>query len=247
MSPSFQNVKTGTQPLIAHHPALGIHGFNRAWSLLDPLLSQVGPAPDDTTLSFWSNRTHPSRLELQYVKAGLPYLVLGGPRRPWKNWLSKLVWLAEAKVETKYLLVTDADDVKLIGPLARLPELFQQESEARGGGLKALFNGERRQWPVDGARQRKWGDEIDSPWRYLNAGVAFGESRFLIDLAQRVLSWPPGGNFPEDDQYLLQTAWSEDPVSIGVDYRCTLFQVLYGKGAWGSSTYRLVPGKTSLF
>lgn len=138
------------------------------------------------------------------------------------NMTEKLNGIARAlaSVTTPYVLVLDASDVVI---LRDIDEGFIAKFKSMG--CKALYNGTTNQHPREKI-ERKTLTKKHAIYRYLNAGVCFGETEFLKNLyedASVLLKY----DTTRSEQYYIRKLWDYHYPDIKVDEDMDLFTCMH--------------------
>lgn len=179
-----------------------------------------------------------SPLHYQLTKNGIDYY--NSVPEDHKMWINKhkpsYVIEALLKVTTPYTLVTDGNDVVLVGDLDLLIEPFL------GYEKQIIFNATSNRFPNMPIDYIPYVDDYDcreilfGPFCYLNAGVCFGYTEALIEFYKLVKELTDMENVPSE-QYYVRKAFHSTQNSVFFDYDCRMFQ------AFNSGVELKVPDK----
>ena len=237
--PTLKNLHYRTTPLVVH--ANGPAHQDLLLRILEAHLSRpVKPAPPsrDVTLITWNTRTTPGTLERSLDHLGERYLVLGKKTKRW-NLTDKIRMAHEAldQVRTPYFMACDSFDVVILDRLDRIARQFEARLDC-----DAAFNAERIAWPpgfieIEDFENRVAG-RIRTVYRHLNSGVLFGKTRFCRKLYAEGMQLIRSPIFEKyTDQLAMRYLHMKHHPKLRIDYRCTVFQSLYG----------VAPGELSIF
>jgi hypothetical protein len=116
-----------------------------------------------------------------------------------------------------HILFCDAYDVVFASDLSRITETFLSFKSA------IVFSTERRCWPDP----NRVYPECATPYRFLNSGLWMGEIKAAKEMINRILlNGVPLENL--SDQQLYTEMFLSGNAPITLDYKCSLFQSLYG-------------------
>jgi len=164
-----------------------------------------------------SDPTHPGWLMLKKSldKFGWDYEICG---TEYHAFGSKMVnaYLYAKQTDCTHLFIVDAYDVVVLGTMEEVLSLIPNK-------YIILFNAERNAWPFE-----QWAmlyPECETPYRYLNGGMAFVEvSRFI-----KMFEANPIQHGDNDQVVLAKTYLKEkDYFDMRLDTSCVVFQTLWG-------------------
>src|ERR1700751_4193390 len=151
------------------------------------------------------------------------------------------------KLDTEYVLVTDASDTFLVAKGDEILEKFARRS------CRIMVSAEKNCYPVtlDEMHNPKYISTM--PWKYLNSGGYIGKREDVIDLLQVLLEIKSDRRMfrsrdRDNDQYLLSIAYLLSLYPISLDRFCDVFQTLWpgiGKEFGWDQNGRLVNTITS--
>lgn len=137
------------------------------------------------------------------------------------NMTEKLHSIANAlqKVDTKYCLILDASDVAI---LRDINDVFIMKFETFG--CKALYNGTTNRHPREKIERKSLNKGL--VYKYLNAGVCFGETDFLKMIyadASVLVKY----DTTRSEQYYIRKLWDYHFPNIKVDSDMDLFTCMH--------------------
>jgi hypothetical protein len=175
---------------------------------------------NDLTIITYSNYNEKTFLELKFEKLGLPILVAKHDGSDWFNYY-KIYLLNECldKIDTKYFLALDADDILLLNE----PEYILKKF-LNGFECKLLFSGDCLNHPVI---PNCFEDKVNSNnlFRYLNSGGIIGEVEYSKVFFKQVES--KIDKIIPSDQFYIRQCLEEHYPKIQIDYNCRIFQTLF--------------------
>jgi len=143
---------------------------------------------------------------------------------PWtKDFYPKSFSLLQAlkgiDLET-YVLVCDAYDVLTIKNLTneKLFNVIKNNFDLE----KIIFNAEKNCYPNTGLINLY--PNVDSSWRFLNAGIYVGKARNIINMLENLLPKMKG----RMDQEIFSISYVNKEFNIDIDFKCKVFQTLVG-------------------
>lgn len=163
--------------------------------------------------------------------------------QPWVGFGTKLVRYREALAEgldqqriqpSDPVLLIDGWDCALVGPASEFMEKMRAPPYSEHD--VPWYAGERILGPdfFKANRIDELFPEVQTPWRYPNAGAMCGRAAEVLQLTEDLLSSADGTSFPEDGndqdrmhEHLLEVGESGGPLPLHVDSRCGIFQCLY--------------------
>jgi hypothetical protein len=225
----LKSIPFGTHPRVVHAPGEDmLHPYwpevrDRFFATATRCLG----APRDLTILTWNNGAPGMGvLERSLDHLGIPYRVAGHGIADWVNSRDKPRLTCEMleAVDTPYVLGADSGDVVVVDDPAPLCRLLDERF-----GCDLVFNAGRINWPnlkefkdFEDARP----EAGDSQFRYLNAGVWIGRTRFCREFFAEVARTPPLARRPASEQGLVKQLFPRYWPRVQLDYRCEMFQNL---------------------
>lgn len=215
-----------TNPVVFHFPSV-YKRFNPenvlCWFDLLRIARQklLLKQPKNVTLVTWNNRTTRSVAEIYAEHCGLELNVLGKGISSWQNLMKiRLTQDFLKSVKTEYMLAIDGSDTVILGDVNRCVEALET------AGCDALFSSETACYP-NAAKLRNKQDQLaptESPFKYLNSGVAIFRSEAAIDLFRQASETAPQRSTHSDQSVWQQLLCKGAPICL--DYYCHIFQTV---------------------
>lgn len=214
---TIKNIKTNTQPLIAH--AQGVEHFSERWRKLcsSDLATSV---PKDVTIVTFAKGTRRFELVRQLQESGVPFInAADGTVNYWVNKF-KIKYLLDVidNIKTEYILCLDAIDVILSSDLSDLIKRFEKLD------ADIVYNATVVDYPM-----LKIQEETDGPFKYLNAGAFIGRTQSIKEFYKFILDTTYDMSINSRSEQLrvrLAREQYEKKDRIKVDTDCTIFQTL---------------------
>ena len=230
------NSSHGTFPLVLHNPMNcrnGKDNFTKLWRQARETLNNekhIAPLAVEqrVTIITWNNSPIKGSLERSLDRLGWSYSVLGQEIGDWRNKVKLVLTTHELeKIKTPYVMGVDSIDGLILDSPQTILERFEREFEC-----SLLFNASPCSWPpIHKLTQFDKRVNLQSHYKYLNAGGWIGKTEYCRYFFRRCLDWsfPDSGNIAIDnsEQKYVKAVFMESGGAVEVDYRCIIFQIFH--------------------
>lgn len=222
----LQNVISGSEPLVLHKNGEAGHRiWDQAQFCFRPQKQQL---PCDLTIITWNSRDRKGCLEKSLDELGLPYISLWADN--WKTSMKIALNVSALKfINTEYTMAIDSFDAMLLSSDSVIERFLSEDCDI-------LFSGETNSYPRV-PHLTNFEDKLsDSPFRYLNSGGWIGNTQFCRQYFEKCDVADPTSFYRHDNREIV---WNDDQgrtrlvfqtmfPRAKIDYRCNIFQCLYG-------------------
>lgn len=210
---------TGNQVYIGHFQGNAMKHYLDEVAILSNI--QVSIAAEISVITIFSDKES-ALTALQLENCGIAYTNAYRPiGKRWSN-VDKIKLFAEqlAQTQTPYTLLVDAHDVLF---LKDLDQAFIQKFQAFN--KRVVYNATKNNYPnfdIDHVEDR----EQLGDFKYLNAGVVFGETQALLALYQEMIELIQSKEIvnPWESEQLYVRIAANGKEHVGFDHNCVLFQ-----------------------
>jgi hypothetical protein len=229
----IRNKLFDTNPCTLHFPSFklklnskNIDFFNKVYSYFW-YEGTIPPLPDELTLVTFNNRDYPTVLESMCHRHNIDIIVVGKNITDWYG-ISKIKALLDCidKINTRYLLALDGDDLLIVGDLQKTIDLIQTPI--------AIGCEPHGPWPLRSRVQHKVeiNRKHESPYRYINGGQYILDMSYAKDILNELYNINLGmfhGLERAREQARLYELFIQKPHLFTLDVKCRAFQVVPGR------------------
>lgn len=176
--------------------------------------------PNDLSIVTTFNNYEIAILVQQLDSLNIPYINKVPLGSGWVNTLKPHYIIKALKdVNTKYVLILDANDILLNGSLETVINDFLKYN------IKLLFNATKNNYPpitIDKIRDRDWRGDF----KYFNAGACIGETNYALQFYEKCYNLMKSGSIPNplnSEQLIVRHIFSEYTDEIDFDWKRNIF------------------------